>query len=437
MQTRRLYGAAAIAAASSLALLPSAASARPHRRASGPHRVTINAAPNPITNGDGVVIFGRLTGRGHQNQRVQLYHRLPGQRFFTLVQTGRTGPAGQYEFDRVAGVVDTNRTWYVFSDGAFSRKVRERVHADITLNPLASTNLVTGTPYTFTGTVAPKHAGERVELQRKQPGNGDDWFTIDQGRINADGTYSITHRFRDPSTDQALGDAEIRVHFRGDNRNIQSSSDSLSVQVSQKQNPNLVINATPDPISIGQSVTISGTVGATAAGKALQLESRTDRTAFAPVPGATTVAGSAGSSYTFVPQSPMNNTLYRVVTTGPTATPPVSSAVIYVGVKDTITATASTSSTTAGSVVTFTGAVAPSKVGHVLYLERQNPRTGDFHIVQVASVGAGSQYTINHRIVVPGAPAVFRVKIPGGPENQGAASQPIPIQVAQNATPLS
>lgn len=433
MQTRRLCGAAAVAAASSLALLPSAASARPSR-ASGPHRVTINASPDPITNGDGVVIFGRLTGRGHQNQRVALYHRLPGQRFFTLVQTTRTGLLGRYEFTRVAGVVSTNRTWYVVSDGAFSRKVHEFVHAAMTLNPLASTSVVTGTPYTFTGTVSPKHAGQRVELQRKQ-GIGDDWGRIDQGRIHADGTYSIVHVFRYPSGDDptaanALGESDVRVHFRGDNRNIQSSSDSLSLQISQKQNPSLTILASADPITIGQSTTVSGQVAPPSnAGEIVTLQARTDRSAFIDVAAATT---DASGNYSFPNLTPVNNTLYRVRA----PSQPHPSAALYVGVKDAITGTASTNSTTAGQVVTFTGAVAPDKTGHVLYLERQNPRTGDFHIVQIASVRVGSQYTITHRIVVPGTPAVFRVKIPGGPENAGSATQPIPIQVAQNATPL-
>lgn len=432
MQTRRLCGAATIAAASSLALLPSAANARPHH-ARG-HRVTINAAPNPITAGDGVVIFGRLFGPGHQHQLVVLWHRLPGQPFFTRIQRTRTGSDGRYEFIRVSGVVDTNRSWYVSSDGAFSRRVREFVHADITLNPLASTSVVTGTPYTFTGKVSPKHAGERVKLQRKQA-TGDDWFTIGDGRIKADGTYSIVHVFVYPSNDPdaigALGDSDVRVHFGGDNRNIQSSSDSLSLQISQKQNPSLTIAASPDPITVGQSTTISGTVAPPSnAGEVVTLQARTDQTHFVNVAQATT---DASGNYSFPNQAPVNNTLYRV--RAPSQTSP--SAALYVGVKDAITGTASTSSTTAGQRVTFTGAVSPDKTGHVLYLERQNPRTGDFHIVQVAFVGAGSRYIITHRIVVPGTPAVFRVKIPGGPENQGAATQPIPIQVVQNVTPLS
>jgi hypothetical protein len=43
-------------------------------------------------------------------------------------------------------------------------------------------------------------------------------------------------------------------------------------------------------------------------------------------------------------------------------------------------------------------------------------------------VGTGSVYTISRRLFVPGT-KVFRVFIPGGPLNQGAASQTFTITV--------
>jgi hypothetical protein len=48
--------------------------------------------------------------------------------------------------------------------------------------------------------------------------------------------------------------------------------------------------------------------------------------------------------------------------------------------------------------------------------------------VKVENVGAGSVYSITRRLFVPGT-KVFRVFIPGGPMNQGAASQPFTITV--------
>jgi hypothetical protein len=82
----------------------------------------------------------------------------------------------------------------------------------------------------------------------------------------------------------------------------------------------------------------------------------------------------------------------------------------------------------AGLPLTFSGTVAPDHTGHVIYLERQNASGGDFHVVQVATVRAGSVYSIVHTVYEPGT-KVFRVKIPGGPENEGAASPPFAITV--------
>ena len=105
-----------------------------------------------------------------------------------------------------------------------------------------------------------------------------------------------------------------------------------------------------------------------------------------------------------------------------------SSAVLYEGVKDVLTAQVSATTVGAGQSLTFAGAVAPDHTGHVIYLERQNTTGGDFHVVQVARLKVGSAYSIAHTVYEPGV-KVFRVKIPGGPENEGAASTPFTITV--------
>ena len=64
----------------------------------------------------------------------------------------------------------------------------------------------------------------------------------------------------------------------------------------------------------------------------------------------------------------------------------------------------------------------------MIYLERQNASGTGFHVVQVGIVGAGSTYSIVHTVYDAGT-KVFRVKIPGGPENEGAASPPFTITV--------
>ena len=104
------------------------------------------------------------------------------------------------------------------------------------------------------------------------------------------------------------------------------------------------------------------------------------------------------------------------------------SAVLYEGVKDVLTAAVSQSTIQAGQTLTFTGTVAPDHTGHIVYLERQNVGNGNFHVVEVATVGAGSAYSIAHMVYAAGT-KVYRVRIPGGPENEGAASAPFTIQV--------
>ena len=106
----------------------------------------------------------------------------------------------------------------------------------------------------------------------------------------------------------------------------------------------------------------------------------------------------------------------------------LSSAVLYEGVKDVLTAQVSATTVQAGQSVTFSGTVSPDHTGHVIYLERQNPHGSGFHVIQVGFIGAGSTYSIIHQLYVPGT-KILRVYIPGGPENQGAASQPFSIQV--------
>jgi hypothetical protein len=102
--------------------------------------------------------------------------------------------------------------------------------------------------------------------------------------------------------------------------------------------------------------------------------------------------------------------------------------VLYVGVKDVLSAGVFPTTVQAGGQLTFFGAVAPDHTGHVIYLERQNASGGGFHVVQVATVGAGSSYFIVHTVYDAGT-KVFRVMIPGGPDNEGAASPPFTIVV--------
>jgi len=380
------------------------------------HHLTINLKPQQITSGDPIVIYGRLFGRHHADQSVQLFHRVAGARDFTPVGAPvRTDTTGAYEFTRADGVVVTNRSYYVRSDGVRSRARFERVQALVTLQGPADSNLLTGPehPYTFSGTVDPAKMGATVLLQRQRSdGVGDDWQTIGQGVVAQGGTFSIVHHFIVP------GDASIRVLIRRDVDNVASTSSPLSYQISQAQNSNLTIAANPDPITSGGSVTITGTV-AKGANQVVVLYARAARTAFGAVAQATT---DANGNYSLT-EMPLSNTLYQVRNAQQQG-----SAIVFEGVRDNLTAMVSATTVQAGQTLTFSGTVSPNRTGHVIYLQRQNATGGDFHTVKVSHVGMGSAYSINKKVYDAGTKQ-FRVLIPGGPENQGAVSQVFTITV--------
>jgi hypothetical protein len=415
MSPRRL-GSVALAVLSLLLLAPAGALAAKHPSPNGRHAISINISSNPVVAGDPLVIYGRLVGPGNGGQVVHLWHRIDPAGRFTIVSQTQTDANGYYAFFRADGVVTSNRNWYVKSLAAQSRTVHEHVFSLVTLSgPATGSTLLTGPAHrtTFTGTVSPYQAGTLVVLQRQSAATGgDDWQTIDRGRVRAGGTFSITHTFVNP------GDANIRVLVRRTIRNLASPSNVLEYEINQAQNPALTINTSADPLTFGQSVVVSGVL-AGGASQPVTLMAHTDGQRFSPVAQTTTDASGA---YAFPAQTPVNSTFYQVQGAGK------KSAQVFEGVKDALTASVSATSVTAGQTVTFSGGVAPDKTGHVIYLQRQNTSGGDFHTVQVGRVGPGSTYSIVHRLFEPGS-KVLRILIPGGPENQGAASPPFTITV--------
>jgi hypothetical protein len=440
MRSQRM--ALAIAVAMALLTLAATADARPARRILFPGRCRINieVAPRQITAGDPVTIFGKLTCRRHRGEAgavVKLFHHLPGAFGYSFVQSTRTDAHGFYEFMRADGVVDSNRSWAVSARGTHSAGKRIRVAAQVTLSgPAAGTQLLTGRPnaVTFTGTVSPADVGARVILQRQNAATGGEWRRIDRGVVTAGGAFSIVHTFIVP------GDANIRVLVRSQGRNIPTASNELEYEISQAQNAALTINASADPISFGGSVTITGIL-AGGVSHPVELLARTRlQSGYTPIAMTTT---DANGNYAFPAQSPANSTFYEVSALSRCVTPPnavrvcmppangggpLTSAVLFEGVRDVLSATVSATSVQVGGTVTFTGTVAPNHAGHVIYLERENAGNDGFHVVQVGLVNSDSTYSIAHRVYDAGT-KVLRVYIPGGPENEGAASAPFTIVV--------
>lgn len=410
----------AATALSAVLALPAGASAFRHPSPNGRCHIGIEVAPRLITAGDPVVVWGRLVcdrPGAEADKVVRLFHHLHGVPGFSYVQSTTTDANGLYEFANADSPVETNRLFRVRSHGAQSGNRAVRVEAEVNLaGPPEGTQLYTGqaNAVTFTGTVAPADAGALVVLQRQNAATGNEWHGIQRGVVQENGTFSITHAFRYP------GDANIRVLVRSQDRNVPSRSNILTYEISQAQNPKLTIKSSADPITFGQSATISGTLTG-ASGQPVTLYARTAGPGqhFAPV---AQVATNTEGDYTFPPQAPVNSTFYRVEGMGR------HSAVLFEGVRYLLTASVSQTKVQADQLVTFSGAVAPGHAGGVVYLERKDAHSAGYHVIQVAIIGPGSTYTIEHRFYDAGTKMV-RIYVPGDPENGAAASDPFTIEV--------
>ncbi len=389
----------------------------------------LNVAPRHIAAGDAVTAYGQLLCRNGADvgQAVQLFEHDYGTSGYTQVGATTTGPGGYYELPPISP--RSNSSFYTVAGGATSVARHVHVEALVTLNgPTSGAQLLTGKPnkVAFTGTVEPDDAGAEVILQRQNAVTGNEWRRIGRGVVGSDGTvgtFAIEHTFIVP------GDANIRVVVRSQGRNVRSVSNELSYEISQAQNPKLTIDASADPIEYGQSVAIYG-VAEGLAGQPLTLLARV-RHQHGFVAIAETIANETGA-YTFPAQSPSMSTFYEVRAKGKACGAckgtAERSAVLFEGVKDILTASVYPNPAQTGQTLTFSGTVTPALVGHIIYLERQNASGNGFHVVQVGAIGAGSSYSLTYTIYEPGT-KVYRVRIPGGPFNQGAVSQPLTITV--------
>jgi hypothetical protein len=402
-------------ALTALALTPAAASAAAHPSPSGSHTLSISVSENPIVEGQPIVIYGRLSGPNDGGRTVVLYHRTPYSSNFTPVQQTSTDPAGYYAFSRLPEKVLTNRDWYVHSLGARSATVHEHVYAQVTITGSVPAGSVVQTgPHnsvTFSGTVTPANSGQEIRLQRQDASGGEDWHTIQIGRILPGGSYSIVHNFRFP------GDANIRVLMPHDGLNIASPSDVLSYEIEQAENPALTIDSSQNPIAAGQSEVISGTLAA-GAGSNVTLYARTAGGTFTPV---TSVNTGQDDSYSFPSLTPQSSTYYQVRSGS------VDSTVLFLGVKYVVSASATATTIAQGQPVSLTGTVAPTSPDHVVDLQEQ-ALSGQWVTIQRSLTTGESTFTLTRPLFTAGTLSL-RAFVPGGPSNQGTASTPVTITV--------
>jgi hypothetical protein len=406
-----------------LAATPTVAGAHPVRD----RGLSIHVLANrPVIAGHALWIYGRLSGPNDAHRVIRLYHRIADAPRFTLISVTHTDSAGRYVFMRASGVVMTNRAWFVRGPrGTHSRTLFLPVRALITLNS-APAQAITRHPVVFSGHVTPNHAGSQVLLQVER-GNSDDWRTVDQSRVGAGSNYEFSQAWR------IAGDREVRVAMRGDARNAWSVSQPVAVVVQQAQVPDFTINTSDPIVANNQPATISGTLympGSTTQpdpGVAVELMARPD--SGGPFGEVQSVTTDPNGQYSFSVQSNTNH--WYVVRT--VTAPARHTAQLFEGVQDTVTISPTTSSSTVGKTITFTGTVSPGKDGHVIYLQILGP-DNDWHTVGQSTVQGGSVYSLSYPLGEPGT-YQFRAQITGGPVNVGGASPTATVEVAP--APLS
>jgi hypothetical protein len=423
MRLRSAVVASALIALFSFAV-PSIGTAAPHHN----RGLTINATPNPIDAGGGPLIYGQLNVQPIDGQTIDLYQHATGSHMgYTLAGMATTNN-GFYEFPNITGV-QTNTSYFVREAGGakvHSRTVYEKVAALVSLTS-NTTTADTSTPITFSGTVTPNHAGQEVLLQQESA-NGNKWNTIDHGFLNSMSMFTIIHRWRVP------GAYDVRAVFPGDYRNIEGDSDAITVTIQQAQVPGFTINSSSPIINHGQRATISGNLVPPTAvpppsSTTVQLWGRTVGADKFHVLQVGTASGPSGA-YSFT-VSPGQNTLYQVRTVF--VKPARQTSVLFEGVRDAVTMSASPTSSTAGGVVRFTGTVLPDKAGSNIYLQRQ-AKNGNWYSVDVSTVRNNSTFQFVFQ-VGPAGTYTFRARIYSDKHNIGAASTPVTVSVSGVAPP--
>jgi phospholipase C len=181
--------------------------------------ITRTASPNPSTAGQPVVISGRVVGAHVAHTLVVLWHQLPGERRRHRVLRARTDGSGRYLIRRRAGVVETNRWWWISARGLVSRRLGQRVRARVAL-AASDPSPAFGELVTISGRVSPSHRGQRLALERHAGGR---WRTIARPRLDARSEFAVRLKF---SVAEVI---ELRAVWPGDRRNIRSTSSTLTL----------------------------------------------------------------------------------------------------------------------------------------------------------------------------------------------------------------
>ena len=246
-----LFACLLVAAAAAAPTSPAAAAGVRARAPIG-RSVTLAVYPDPGVAAEPALVAGRVIAPGAADATVTLWQRAAAAARATPLAQVSADAGGAFVFTRAAAPLDQTASLYATALGLRSRSLREQVLASVTLG--SATGIVSGaSPVALSGRVQPGgHAGEPVLVQQSGPSG---WQTIARTTVAADGSFSASPMFGGGRA------VTLRAVFPGDARNLEGASDPLDLLVESAQSHRLSLVASANPLTLGQTVTLSGTLG--------------------------------------------------------------------------------------------------------------------------------------------------------------------------------
>jgi hypothetical protein len=178
--------------------------------------LTIQASTDPITYGTALTITGTVPGA--LDAPVKLLAQTGDGPFVEVAETLTNGD--EYSFSQ--SPLQSTR-YRVTSATASSAILAEGIAYALTFSPPAPA-VQAGAQLTFTGTLAPLHEGQAVELEGLN-GSGIGYHVISTGTVSSTSTFSIAHTF------STVGTAMLRIYVPGDGEFQSAASEPFKVEV--------------------------------------------------------------------------------------------------------------------------------------------------------------------------------------------------------------
>lgn len=181
-------------------------------------RLTVYASAELLSYGQSVTLSG--TAAQAAQEPLTLLARPPGGSF-EPVATVTTDASGNYEFPAQSPLHST--VYRVTSAQESSTNLSEDVKP-VLITQISSSSVQAGEQLTFSGTIAPDHAGRAIYLERQNP-SGIGFHIVEVGTVSAESTYSITH------TVSSAGTQVYRVKIPPNREGPGTASELFKIQV--------------------------------------------------------------------------------------------------------------------------------------------------------------------------------------------------------------